>query len=338
MTLSICIPTFNRASFLPATLDAIASQWEDGLEITVADNASTDGTGDLVREYQRRLGRVRYFRWDANQGADRNYLKAVELATSDYCWLLGSDDPIAPGAVASIRRALSARRPGILLFNRMLCDRDLVPFREDRFVEVGDAPETFHDFARPGELERYLGLARSMCATFSYLSSIVVRKQVWDAVPTDEDFIGGAYVHSYKLLRACADGTSLAYLNAPLVLCRLGNDSFRDLGLARRVLIDLHGYSMLAERCFAGRPACASALVGLLRREYPFARILRYQGVLGRDPQWPEIVRALREDVGGYAPMAIPAATALGRIRPLVRLSFTVRDWRQRRSARRVSA
>jgi len=334
VTLSICIPTFNRAAHLPATLDSIAAQWNDDLEVTVADNASTDGTAALVEEYRRRLGRVRYFRWEANQGADRNYLKAVELASGGHCWILGSDDPIADGAIARVRALIAERKPTIVLFNRLLCTSDLTPIREDRFLPLGEAEGARFDFSIPGTLERYLEDARSMCATFSYLSSMVFLKRAWDAVSGYEDFLGTAYVHSYKLLVACARGAVLEYVNRPLVHCRLGNDAFRDLGLAPRVMLDLRGYAMLAERCFgASRPRCARALIRVLRHEYPFWRVMRYQGVLGRDPQWPGIIALLRTRVG-YSRVALALAQLLGRSRPLVNLSFRLRDLRARRDGR----
>jgi len=338
LRLSICVPTYNRAEFLPATLESIAAQWGDDLELTVSDNASTDDTDRIVERFRTRLGAVRYFRWDANQGADRNYLKSVEIATGDYCWILGSDDPIAPGAIATLRAAIAARAPTIVLFNRMLCTRELVPVREDRFVDIGDADRATFDFATPGELERYLEDARSMCATFSYLSSMAFRKRDWDAVADHEPFVGSAYVHSYKLLVACARGATLDYLNEPLVLCRLGNDAFRDLGLAKRVLLDLDGYSRLAAACFgATRPRCRDALLGILRHEYPLARILRYQGVLGSDPAWRTIVERLVRDVG-HSRLAVAIATLLGRSRTIVNLSFWLRDVRARHAGRRDAA
>lgn len=330
MKLSICIPTYNRAEYLPATFESIAAQWRDDLEITVADNASTDNTAELVAQLGKRFGNVRYFRWDENQGADRNYLKCVEIATGEYCWILGSDDPIADGAVRQLMAHIDQQQPTIVLFNRLLCTKELTPIREDRFLDAKGADYLRYEFAQTGSLEKYLNDARSLAAAFSYLSSTAFRKQAWDAVPTNDTFIGTAYVHSQKLLGACADGAVLTYFNHALVHCRLGNDHFREHGLARRVLLDLQGYTMLADACFGDRrPACARGLVQLLRHEYPWARVMRYQGVLGADPQWAAIVELLRTRIG-YIPLALPMARLLGRSRLLVRLSFWMRDQLQR--------
>ena len=50
--LSICIPTYNRAQFLPALLESIITQingHEDKVEIIVSDNASTDNTKQITQ-------------------------------------------------------------------------------------------------------------------------------------------------------------------------------------------------------------------------------------------------------------------------------------------------
>jgi len=212
-SVEVVVPVYNEEKALPESIPALCAYLETYFpyrwSVVIADNASTDGTAALVEEYRRRLGRVRYFRWEANQGADRNYLKAVELASGGHCWILGSDDPIADGAIARVRALIAERKPTIVLFNRLLCTSDLTPIREDRFLPLGEAEGARFDFSIPGTLERYLEDARSMCATFSYLSSMVFLKRAWDAVSGYEDFLGTAYVHSYKLLVACARGAVL---------------------------------------------------------------------------------------------------------------------------------
>ena len=93
---------------------------------------------------------------------------------------------------------------------------------------------------------------------------------------------------------------------------------------------------MLAERCLAPHdPAAAEALAALLRYEYPLGRILRYQGLLGDDPLWPQIVPILREHIG-HIGWTVDLALMLGRVSPLVRASFWWRD-RQKAGFTRIS-
>lgn len=331
--LSICIPCYNRAAYLTETLESILSQWRDDLEISIADNASADGTAELIAWYQQKNTNIRYYRWESNQGADRNYLKAVELASGKYCWLLGSDDTLYPKAIQRIIKAIDEYEANIILFNRMLCTSKMEPTREDMYLDIGHLTEAVFDVGSPEGMKSYFEHARSLCCAFSYLSSMVFRKNLWDAIQTDETFIGTAYLHVQKLLGVCLGEGVLHYINRPLVNCRLGNDSFRDLGLARRVLIDLHGYNLLAERCLkAERPDCVGGFKSLVLLEYPFGRMLRYRGVLGGDPLWPEIQRTMKERYQ-YPVLRLLIANFLGRSRLLVRLSFFFRDYVARRSA-----
>ena len=48
---SIVTPTYNRADYLPETIDSILSQSYDQFEYTIIDDGSSDGTADLVAGY-----------------------------------------------------------------------------------------------------------------------------------------------------------------------------------------------------------------------------------------------------------------------------------------------
>jgi abequosyltransferase len=102
--ISICVPTHDgRRATLAQLLDSIASQGADvagAIEVCVSDNASRDGTVELVAEERaRRAYPIAYRRQPENVGMARNLLAAVDLARGEYCWLLGSDDLLAPCAL-----------------------------------------------------------------------------------------------------------------------------------------------------------------------------------------------------------------------------------------------
>ena len=56
--LSICIPTYNRCSYLKKTLESIVSQkifeTTDLVEIVISDNCSSDGTADVCKIFAER--------------------------------------------------------------------------------------------------------------------------------------------------------------------------------------------------------------------------------------------------------------------------------------------
>lgn len=76
---SICIPTYNRRAYLNQVLDAYIRENEvlaGKVEIVVSDNASTDGTEGLVKDYQEKCPHIRYFR-NAENIIDRNFPLAM---------------------------------------------------------------------------------------------------------------------------------------------------------------------------------------------------------------------------------------------------------------------
>ena len=53
--LSICIPTLNRGDYIGETLQSIASQWEEGVEIVIVDGGSTDRTLEIAAAFTDRI-------------------------------------------------------------------------------------------------------------------------------------------------------------------------------------------------------------------------------------------------------------------------------------------
>jgi glycosyltransferase involved in cell wall biosynthesis len=97
--ISVCIPTFNRASYLPAALDSVLQQTRQDFEIIVFDDASTDGTPELMASI--RDDRVRYFRQPQNAGIARNRNCCLEAARGEYIAWLDSDDLYFPHMLAT---------------------------------------------------------------------------------------------------------------------------------------------------------------------------------------------------------------------------------------------
>ena len=58
---SIIIPTFNRQSFIAESIDSSLDQDYGNIEIIITDNASSDDTVKIVKEYVKRDSRVKLF-------------------------------------------------------------------------------------------------------------------------------------------------------------------------------------------------------------------------------------------------------------------------------------
>jgi Glycosyl transferase family 2 len=81
---SVGIPVFNGERFVRQAIDSILAQSHRNLELIVSDNASTDGTSAIGREYAMRDPRVRYFRQQRNIGAPGNWNFVATQARGKY--------------------------------------------------------------------------------------------------------------------------------------------------------------------------------------------------------------------------------------------------------------
>jgi glycosyltransferase involved in cell wall biosynthesis len=96
-TVTVAIPTFNRAALLRGCITSVLAQDHPHLCVVVHDNASTDDTAEVVASFDDE--RVSYRCNDENVGMFRNWKRAAELNTSDYLCLLQDDDRLLPGFV-----------------------------------------------------------------------------------------------------------------------------------------------------------------------------------------------------------------------------------------------
>ena len=111
---SIGVPVYNGERYLRRTLDSLTAQTYTDLEIVISDNASTDGTAAIAREFVSRDARVRYVRNDTNIGAIPNFLRVLELSSGKYFTWTAADDARPQDAIERCVDALEAT-PGTVM-------------------------------------------------------------------------------------------------------------------------------------------------------------------------------------------------------------------------------
>lgn len=270
LTLSICIPTFNRALFLDEAIGSIASQVSDEMigtvELCISDNASTDETDHVVERWRQRLKiPVHYTKNEKNLGADANYLKCIEIARTEFCWFLGSDDRVEQGGIRKVLDALSLyRQTSIFVFLRHDYSYDFSHTIAPLKNPLSDDLHGDHLFNDNSEA------LQNVVHAFGYLSILVFKKSLWDAVQGFEPFVGSAYVHVYKLLMMMKNGAQAMFVRQPVVGWRAGNDSFgEELKIFGRIRIDVEGFDRIGAAVFGDFSAEHRAIVN---------RILQVQG------------------------------------------------------------
>lgn len=101
---SVVVPSYNQADFLPETLDSLLDQRGGPPEIIVVDGVSNDGSRDVLERYRPRVeaagGRVII---EPDDGQSSAINKGLRLATGEVVGWLCSDDTWMPGTMAAVR-------------------------------------------------------------------------------------------------------------------------------------------------------------------------------------------------------------------------------------------
>ena len=97
--ISVVVPSYNQAAYLPATLDSLLNQGYPDLEILLMDGGSTDGSVGVMDAYASRLA-VAVSERDRGQAHAIN--KGMARATGEVLTWLNSDDLLLPGALQAV--------------------------------------------------------------------------------------------------------------------------------------------------------------------------------------------------------------------------------------------
>ena len=89
---SIGVPVFNSEATIKAALDSLISQTYSNIEVIISDNASTDLTADICREYALRDDRISFYQQKENLGVTHNFDFVLRASRGEYfMWAAGDD-------------------------------------------------------------------------------------------------------------------------------------------------------------------------------------------------------------------------------------------------------
>ncbi len=321
-SLSICVPAYNRLRYLPELVASVEAQWTEGVEMCVSDNGSTDGSAEWLAQQSARLPWLRWESRGANVGPDRNYLFAVGMARERHAWLMGSDDAVAPGGIGKVAEVLARHDPDVVLTERVLCGPDLQewgPQKVWRFPEK----ERVVTLDREASAEWLCAQAESIVGAGSYLSSLLLRRTVWEDTPMWLPAVGDAYPHVFLMLNSLDGSRSILATKIRPVLARLGNDSFYTASLRNRLELDWDGYRAIFSELFSAESAVHESLRVLLSRGHlpsDLRAAVRWRCSMSPE-DWADLKAWLHERYGPSTRMSIVRAlpeTAIEILRAMV--------------------
>lgn len=225
LKVSICIPQYNRIAFLAENIRRISSQTYPHIEIVVSDDQSTDDTQEqitaLASDYP---FPILYSRNEKNLGYDANLRRSMELASGDYCVILGNDDTLA-------------RNDAISILVDFLEKNDLPEVGYCNYAEALAPGVVFSRAQKTGILGTGPDLALQVFSNFSFVAGLIYKRASFLRYNNPRQD-GSIYVQIYLSCCIIAGGGRVFSIAAPLVLKDLIvpgvlRDTYRDK-IARR--------------------------------------------------------------------------------------------------------
>lgn len=167
--ISIGIITYNRAERLNKCLNSIYDQIGNDrrIEVVVSDNASSDNTVEILKDYESRFDNFRFHRNETNLGAEENFFIVLDKLQGEYIFPHGDDDYFKSGTLYELLNCIQNHHECSLFYINLLSD-------------TGTA------FTLSG-MDKYLAYA-SIYSTF--MSSFMLKKSDFDNIEDKRKFIG----------------------------------------------------------------------------------------------------------------------------------------------------
>lgn len=116
---SIGVPVRDGAAYLVQAIESLRSQSFSEIEILIADNASTDATGEICRDFSDRDPRIHYYRQAENVGAAANFNRTFEMASGEFFKWAAHDDICHPDFVSRCVDVLDSDPRAVLAYPRV---------------------------------------------------------------------------------------------------------------------------------------------------------------------------------------------------------------------------
>ena len=108
---SVIIPIYEVEQYLRECLDSIIRQTLKNFEIICVDDASTDGSGNIVREYAAKDIRIRYISHGKNRGLGAARNTGLDLAKGRYVLFVDADDFMEPDMILKLLQKAQRKLP-----------------------------------------------------------------------------------------------------------------------------------------------------------------------------------------------------------------------------------
>jgi len=217
---SVIIPSYNHVQYIRQCVDSVLAQTYQDIEIIVVDDGSTDGTVEILREYDDRIVLIE----QTNRGTQAARNAAIRASSGEFIALLDSDDEWLPGKLQRQMPVLVEHPEiGMAYGQAYTIDEQGVRLNSGRAFGAPVSESAFEDILVLNPVPALTAVVRRSCLN--------------DVGLFDESFIGAA---DWDLWLRIAHRWSIVCVEEPLALYRVHDSNTTKLLYKTRQIYEEH--------------------------------------------------------------------------------------------------
>lgn len=251
ITLSVCIPNYNRPDKLEKLVRAVASQildfeLERTIEICISDDCSLINPNSIIETLKMDYPTVllNYRRNEQNMGMDYNFLSSVMMAHGKYAWIIGNDDLPTERSLWILMETLSVNENNGLDF--IITPFDCFDYNgclQEQNKPFGClvASSQMYDTSDPKQLHQLIMSVDRNGVLFDFLSNVVFKRERWiEHGDMFEDKMDSIFIQIYMNMQTLIEGAKLLYLPEKIIKNYLDYETNGTIDRQYRVFVGLY--------------------------------------------------------------------------------------------------
>ena len=198
------MPVYNGEKYIREALDSLLEQTFTDFELVISDNASTDGTEGICREYAVKDARIRYVRQPENRGWQFNFKFVLDEARGEYFMWMAYDDMTSSNDY--LATLVNVIKNG---FDYVFPDVDIIEMKDGELVKKSNMMKIFS-----GCSDRYSYCLNSIRQNAHQLYGLFKKTSLLEQA---------GYFYKCRSMRCFNDGLFVHAISANLSGCYVSN-------------------------------------------------------------------------------------------------------------------
>jgi len=156
--ISVLVPCYNTAKYLAKCIDSILSQTYRNIELIILSDGSTDGSVEIMREYEKKDGRIKVIDRE-NRGVAISRNELIKNSKGEFVTFVDSDDTISEFLVEDMYRAIIEEKADLVMCPANIVhedtDLDELPMNRNCEREIFGKVETLFNLITVGDFYHY---------------------------------------------------------------------------------------------------------------------------------------------------------------------------------------